>query len=415
MKLSPEYIEFEDFPAFASFLYENELIGIAQMANPIQDKNGKVLIQENAKLKGGMISKLETMHGQYEPIFHIKITFELVERLKSRFIESIYTRLDKDSVEDMISMLFNSETERTISYKGVIEHSLRDSFIVISSYRLWREKKKYFSYSIESALLSMGIAYSVEMPIKYLHRYAFLAGLFMDLALSENEYWKIPLQRDAQMMQLADFSSSLGRKIGLPSFVQEAIRRHWIPGMYWGGGGPEELELDMERISDHPFKLFQDKEIKEPEVEPELVEYLIEILKIVRFLKETMKKVPDNENTSKTILTMFAYNLEKKIFKEEIAEPFIKKFKTYEAIIDRMRAIAKIEKQCQYPPAAWAYPKPQATQVLCKNNVESCPFYERGWDLKIVSQQEAYGYVGTPLKPGNYPKCRLEKRLKELK
>ena len=111
---------------------------------------------------------------------------------------------------------------------------------------------------------------------------------------------------------------------------------------------------------------------------------------------------------------MFAYNVEKKNFDQEIANPMIDCFRQYEKVIKRIRKIAKIENLCIHPPSAWAYPKPKAAQVLCKNNHHTCPHYVSGWNISVVSTQEAIGYIGTNLKPGSYPKCRLEKDLEDI-
>ena len=41
--------------------------------------------------------------------------------------------------------------------------------------------------------------------------------------------------------------------------------------------------------------------------------------------------------------------------------------------------------------------KTKTTQILCKNKVFECPNYISGWDINVVTAQEAVGYVGTAL------------------
>lgn len=122
----------------------------------------------------------------------------------------------------------------------------------------------------------------------------------------------------------------------------------------------------------------------------------------------------DTEDIAQKLVVMFAYNVEKKNFNEEIANPMIDCFRQYEKIIKRIRKVAKLENLCLHPPSAWAYPKPKAVQILCKNNHHTCHHYISGWNINVISTQEAIGYIGTSLTPGSYPKCRLEKDLSEL-
>ena len=96
-------------------------------------------------------------------------------------------------------------------------------------------------------------------------------------------------------------------------------------------------------------------------------------------------------------------------------EKFLQLKAEHEQILtEKNNKIAQIENQCLHPPSAWAYPKPKASQVLCKNNHHTCPHYVSGWNISVISTQEAIGYIGTNLRPGSYPKCRLEKDLEDI-
>ena len=110
---------------------------------------------------------------------------------------------------------------------------------------------------------------------------------------------------------------------------------------------------------------------------------------------------------------MFTYNSEKGIFRKDLADPMINRFVEFDAAIKKIRVIAEIENKCKFPPAAWAYPKPKAAQVLCKERNYQCPFIVNGWDLKIITAQDPFGFIGTSLAVGTYPKCALEEELQK--
>ncbi len=147
---------------------------------------------------------------------------------------------------------------------------------------------------------------------------------------------------------------------------------------------------------------------------PEAVHLLTEAMKIARFIKETNKKLENSkEDIVEQLLVMFTYNTEKGIFLKDLAYPLIARFKEFKSTVARIRKVAELENRCINPPSAWAYPKPKATQILCKNKIYTCKYFVGGWDISIVNPQTALGYLGLPLNPGSYPKCKLEKELSE--
>ena len=115
-------------------------------------------------------------------------------------------------------------------------------------------------------------------------------------------------------------------------------------------------------------------------------------------------------NTDVKILSIFSYNLEKGYFSKEIAESIMKRFQEYEDILSAIKQIALVEKACPFQ-SAWAYPKPRSAQVLCQKKIEKCPLCIRGRDINIVNRLSPYGYIGTSLEKGYYPKCKLEDKL----
>ena len=302
------------------------------------------------------------------------------------------------------------------------------------------EKREFFDHIVNLGLLCLGIVIQRSYPYKLIHRYAFLTGLFADVVLSETNYWNFPIADEVQLMRVAKFSSELALGLKLPFQIVTAIKDHPIRGMYSKEKNP--VEIDVNFLENNSFfdivKDNKDAETKAKSEEngdkktstkavktetredendmevKEVVQILTEVLKIARFINETRKTMVDNENMSEKLLVMFTYNVERGFFQKDIANPLISRFKEYDTVLKKIRQIAAVENKCKYPPSAWAYPKPKATQVLCKDRVFGCPLYVSGWDIKVIAAQEALGYIGTSLEPGTYPKCKLEEELNKI-
>ncbi|MFN3603436.1 MAG: hypothetical protein ACK4UJ_01865 [Leptonema sp. (in: bacteria)] len=122
-------------------------------------------------------------------------------------------------------------------------------------------------------------------------------------------------------------------------------------------------------------------------------------------------KIEDREYLFEEISFRVAYTAKLGYFNYELLKPILNKFKELELEMRNLILIADVEKKCLYPPSAWAYPKPRATQIICREHRVYCPYIKLGWDLYVTKEQEPYGWIGTSLKIGNYVKCRLEDEL----
>ncbi len=135
---------------------------------------------------------------------------------------------------------------------------------------------------------------------------------------------------------------------------------------------------------------------------------ITESIKFSRYILFLYYKIEDREHIFEEISFRVAYISQLGYFKLELLKPILKKFKEIELEMRNLMLIAGIEKKCLYPPSAWAYPKPRATQIICRHRIYNCPYIKLGWDLFVVKEQEPYGWIGTPLKEGKYFKCKLE-------
>jgi hypothetical protein len=267
-------------------------------------------------------------------------------------------------------------------------------------------------------LICLGTVIQKSYAIKLIHRNAFLTGLCADLILYKTNYWKNANLDDMLMVELTKLNVQVAGNLGMSDEIIYALQNHVVRGLYIVEM-PE--PMDFEILKQNPFLAITSSEKEnntnaaDNEYYEDTIKILTESLKITRFISEANKKLDDSEDIAQRLITMFAYNVEKKNFDAEIADPMIDCFRQYEKIIKRMRKIAKLENLCLHPPSAWAYPKPKAVQILCKNSHHTCVHYISGWNINVITAQEAIGYIGTSLKPGSYPKCKLEQQLTDLK
>ena len=142
-------------------------------------------------------------------------------------------------------------------------------------------------------------------------------------------------------------------------------------------------------------------------------EILGESLRIAHFILETKKRIEDSDYFAEEMVYRISYNAGKGVFHDDLIRPIVRKFQEFELEARKMRRLAEIENRCIHPPSAWAYPKPRAAQILCQNHVQSCPKMIRGWDIHVISPQQAFGWLGADLAAGEYAKCELEKLLQK--
>ncbi|HRG46502.1 MAG TPA: hypothetical protein PLX69_11115 [Leptospiraceae bacterium] len=416
MIISSEGIEFNALKEFSKFITDLELLGIVQLREALTDKKGNILIKDLVYVRESSIKKLESIADQYTPSFKIKTTPELTAKIRKALANSIIPIVN-ETEKSFISILFAKNPSGMQNVESLINNAFYTDLLVLALYEIMIEDNDFFHHIVRMGLICLGTVIQKSYAIKLIHRNAFLTGLCADLILFRTNYWKNSNLDDMLMIELTKLNVQIAGNLGMSEEIITAIQDHVIRGVYVVDM-PE--PVDFELLKQNPMLGHSSNE-KEKNVTPsenehyeETVKILTEALKITRFISEANKKLTDSDDIVQRLITMFAYNVEKKNFDAELADPMIDCFRQYEKIIKRMRKIARLENLCMHPPSAWAYPKPKAVQILCKNSHHTCLHYVSGWNINVITAQEAIGYIGTSLRPGSYPKCRLEQQLAEL-
>ncbi|MCB1141977.1 MAG: hypothetical protein H7A24_04995 [Leptospiraceae bacterium] len=408
MIITSNGIEFTNLKEFSKFTYDNGLVGVIQLTEPIKDNGGNILIKEMVSVKETAIKKLENLDGQFTPLFKVNLNDDLINRLSLAISKRILPQIE--SAKNLfLKHLFEHNSSFINNFASFIKNSFYETKILLIFYRLMVERPEYFDYGIDNALTCLGTVIQKSHQVKFIHRHAFLGGFFLDIALSETDYFKFPYPQESDLIQVSKLSGIAAANVGLSKEIVVSIENSNIPGIYTEGST---LTIDYETLEKNPLLKMSSEGGDSGEIDMEAEQILTESFKISRFIKETYKKMDKSkDDVAEQLLVMFTYNTEKGVFLKEYAYPIIARFKEFQATVNKVRKVASIENKCPHQPSAWAYPKPKSTQILCKNRIYECKYFVGGWDINIVSAQSSFGYLGTPLNPGSYPKCKLEKEL----
>lgn len=424
MRITKTGFEFNNFQSFKRFALDQELVGSIQLSEPILDKSGNVLIKEKVNIKDSMMKKLEDLDGQYVPDFKLILSGELLKKIKYQLAKAVFRRFE-DKSNSFLHFIYNEAEIEVTNFKGIITNSFCTRNLALVFFRILLEKPLFFNHCADLALASLGSVIQKKQNVKMANRYSFLAGLLADICLVDTDYWKKPLD-GMQVAKYTKLSANVAEVLNIPYEVVDAINGHPIQDLFLGKE-EESFPIDIDSIRNGSMlkeilntETQSDQNLEEEPEEDEnealsekTSEIATEALKIGRYVIENLKLEGNKEQISERLLVMFAYNTDKGYFAKEIADPMIKQFKMFDHVIKRIRIVTDVENKCRFPGSAWAYPKPKATQILCKNRKYECPLIVSGWDIKVIQSQEAFGYIGLGLPSGVYPKCSLEEEMTE--
>jgi len=435
MKIEENHVVFTDLDYFKSFILFNDLAGRVVLSDAINDKSNNILIKENVPIKENHIRKLEQMEDKYKPHFRIKINDDVIKKLQITISKAIFNLLEKSNNE-FIKYLYKNTNH---NYRAYIRNSFRAKNLILEFYRMYSELPHLFNHFATLGLISLGITIQNPYDFRYINRNSFLSGFFCDTGLSESEDWEEDLNNSAKNKVIIEGSITFGRKLSIPQEVLEAIEHHELvieiedenaeakPGLNKDALGdatadldalPDKVKTDDQIVNSETEEDKDSTELKETlksgDFDQGASKQLTEILKLTKYIVNVTKEISSKDNFAEELVCIIAYNSVKGLFQKSMVNSVIKCFKEYEVAAKRMMRIANLENKCVFQNSAWAYPKPAATQIVCRKRVHGCKFIYSGWDIKIVAPQHAYGRIGTTLHTGVYPKCILEQELKNL-
>ena len=112
IRIAPDFIGFDALPDLNRFLSEQSLQNGFQLANPIKDNAGNVLVKEHIVVKESALKRLETMEGNYNADFQVMITKDLIKQLQASLSKSLLSLLDRPEMS-MVRHLFDAAGARS--------------------------------------------------------------------------------------------------------------------------------------------------------------------------------------------------------------------------------------------------------------------------------------------------------------
>ncbi|TGK37986.1 hypothetical protein [Leptospira andrefontaineae] len=426
MKVNPKSVEYNSIDDVLNFVRDYNAGNMLRFLNAIEDNSGNILVKEEVQVKESALTRLKEIKGQYNPEFKIKLTKELIGQIQDKMAEKIVLQL-KNTDKKFLKFMYE---ENKFNFKGIIRNGINNKKHLLALFKVYETNPHFFKHICELGLLALGIVLIPDaLKYKMLRRYSFLGGIFMDIARVTGDQWNKPFPDDTEKTRIAKQCANFMQKLDLPEFVCSAASNHVPLGLQDNvdvtAAGPKKAERENPDETFFAEMMVDDGESDStpddeedaglPDKSEDLLrELLTDSLKIARYIHTVSSFTHDKEYVMEELVYFLAYNTSRGYFNEVLANPLVNLFKQFEENVKRMRKLAEVEMQCLHPPAAWAYPKPKASQVLCKNKVWDCPNIVQGWDIHVISSQEAFGWVGSSLSADHYPKCKLEEELDSL-
>lgn len=228
MKVTHSCLEFDSIEGLIDFTREFETGSMIRFLSPIEDNSGNVLVKEEVQIKESTLTRLRDIKGQYTPKFEVKLNKELLEQIQNILAIKIVNQL---KVTDMKFLKFMYENTN-YNFKGIIRNSLLSKKTTLTLLKVYNQNLNFFKYISELGLLSLGIVMIPDtMRFRLLRRYAFTAGILMDVPrIGVDKFTKLPSD-DNEKVRVAHKCSDILQKLDLIEFTYGSISNHMPLGM----------------------------------------------------------------------------------------------------------------------------------------------------------------------------------------
>lgn len=397
-------------------------------SDPVKSGAGEVYIPAGMTINEARLENLDKF-DPHNPQYRIQISADfltmIVQMLKRVFLSHLQGRR-----ADFMQLLFSDLPGS--SFAGIIQNALYNRLnnekrmLTLWLLKIYEQDRKSFRHHARFAMYALSVAFVIQRRGSFTHRYCFQGGLVADIngvnsPLLEEPMFDLP---NNVKLDYALRAADASEKLGLEATVVEGLRNHLNP--------PGKMETEAATPTPASFLDDEDEEeddeitttedsgedgVGSPQTagaQKKAGQAVQSILQIARFIMDAEKKKLDPELQLKNLIAGLAYYSEKGALPPHYVNPILAKCRSYEPVIRKMKIIARLEEKCvkNDPEAAWAYPKPDATQVLCLKNLQTCPNFVQGRPLSIVSEYSE-AFVARPLAAGEYGKCTLASYLPE--
>lgn len=396
-----------------------------QFAEPVKSGGGEVYIPAGMIVNEARIENLDKFDA-HNPHYRIQTNDEVLSKV-SMHLRRVLLGLVQRSRGDLMEILRSDMPGASLA--GVIQNALYNKLnnekrmFTLWLLRIYEQDRKLALHLARFGLYALVLAFVLQKRGSFTHRYSFQAGLMADVYAKQLGALEDPMFDRPQKFQLdyAYRAAEAAEQMQLEPAVIEGLRNHLNApdaGDIQGSAAPNLSLLDDDEDDDEhdaeAARAASAGDAKTDEQHDRSYRAVKSILKIARFIMDAEKKKLDPVIQLKNLIAGLAYHGELGALPANFVNPVLARCRDYEPIIKRMRIVAQLEQACvrNDPDAAWAYPKPESSQVLCLKHREDCPNFVRGRPLSVVSHH-AEAFLAKPLPTGDYGKCKLAEGLPE--
>lgn len=414
MLIRKNEIEVHGASELASFVSRFDLAGSVQLQEPILDQAGNILVREKVNLSDSVIKKIIQLEGRHISVLKLALSDLLVQKIGCRLGKEILA----SAISEEDSCLRHIYRDISSASLSVIENSLASRNLILYAFTLFLSRKDFFSFSSRNGLMTFAPMLKKDVLLPHIRRYAFLTGFLSVTALSDSDIWKTCSDDAEELHSMLKISAQHSARLGIPREIVNALVSADFSGFkafqkQASGSRRIYSEPDFSYVSDNYDDSYPDLGNESENISCVLRECL-KISVFLSFVRKSMEEdgIVQAESSLEKMILSFAYNMEKGIFSRELGAGILESFQEYRTQISNIRRIAEIESKCPFKESyAWAYPKPNPTQILCREKNHRCRNCVSGWEISLFNAVPAFGYIGLSLKPGKYPKCLLEDML----
>ncbi|MBX3720236.1 MAG: HD domain-containing protein [Turneriella sp.] len=380
------------FTAFREFLKFVEYVGEAapvELAEPIQDTAGAMLVQKANHVRESLIKNLWKFFnaGNLNENISVAGTKALRTALRDKICHSLFKCLEPGRFHVAQALVDASQVNLRAMVAGIVER--KDTLPLFL--KLDQMEDPILPHLGEVAITAGGLAEQyvkssqIGASARESIRHAVFAGLFHDIALADD----------------ADFLLKDIEQAAQSGHIEQSARfvRENLP----------ELNPVIAQLIEHHHR---DSNRYDPDVDTQIKGEQVseEALALAEFILIQLRSQYKKEE-GMTVPEMLFYGLGR-AFGQGRFHPRFRSIASslWENLYTTLHygyEIGLVENRCPFKPSAVAYPTPRCTQIMCHQRVRQCEHYDDQFALEILNATRFPGRPGIIINPGKYGKCKL--------
>ena len=380
------------FTSFREFLKFVEYVGEAapvELAEPIKDNTGAMLVQKANHVRESLIKNLWKFvnAGNLNENISVSGTAALRAALRDKICRSLFKCLEPGRFH--VAQALDDASQ--VNLRGMVSSLIERKEILPLFLKLDQQGDPILPHLGEVAITAGGLAeqYVKTSPVgasaRESIRHAMFAGLFHDIALADDADF---LLKDIEQ------ATQSGHAAESAKFVRENL--------------PEANPAIAHLIEHH----HRDVNRYDPDVDTQIKGEQVseEALALAEFILIQLRSQYKKEE-GMTVPEMLFYGLGR-AFGQGRFHPRFRSIAAglWENLYTTLHygyEIGLVENRCPHKPSAIAYPTPRCTQIMCHQRMHQCEHYDDQFALEILNATRFPGRPGLMITPGKYGKCKL--------